>query len=62
MDYYYWFNLIAHFYCHLPIVTTPSRYTFKWCYARGGVYAQESSTVWSMLGHKSNGKGRMLLF
>ena len=43
----------------LPIVTTPSRYTFKWSYSRGCVYAKKVQ-LWSMLGHKSNGKGRML--
>lgn len=43
----------------LPIVTTPSRYTLNGA-TQEVVYMLKKVQLWSMLGHKSNGKGRML--
>ena len=43
----------------LPIVTTPSRYTLNGS-TQEVVYMLKKVQLWSMLGHKSNGKGRML--
>ena len=43
----------------LPIVTTPSRYTLNGS-TEEVVYMLKKVQLWSMLGHKSNGKGRML--
>ena len=43
----------------LPIVTTPSRYTLNGA-TQEVVYILKKVQLWSMLGHKSNGKGRML--
>ena len=43
----------------LPIVTTPSRYTLNGA-TQEVAYMLKKVQLWSMLGHKSNGKGRML--
>jgi len=43
----------------LPLVTTPSRYTLNGA-TQEVVYMLKKVQLWSMLGHKSNGKGRML--
>ena len=43
----------------LPIVTTPSRYALNGA-TQEVVYMLKKVQLWSMLGHKSNGKGRML--
>ncbi|WP_295993312.1 hypothetical protein, partial [uncultured Veillonella sp.] len=43
----------------LPIVTTPSRYALN-SSTQEVVYMLKKVQLWSMLGHKSNGKGRML--
>lgn len=43
----------------LPIVTTPSHYTLNGS-TEEVVYMLKKVQLWSMLGHKSNGKGRML--
>ena len=42
----------------LPIVTTPSRYTLNGA-TQEVVYMLKKVQLWSMLGHKSNGKCRM---
>ena len=44
----------------LPIVTTPSRYALN-SSTQEVVYMLKKVQLWSMLGHKSSGKGRMLL-
>ena len=43
----------------LPIVTIPSRYTLDGA-TQEVAYMLKKVQLWSMLGHKSNGKGRML--
>lgn len=43
----------------LPIVTTPNRYTLNGA-TQEVAYMLKKVQLWSMLGHKSNGKGRML--